>query len=296
MSTYDASDYADRVEEVRAAAYSQLYFIHIPKAGGTYVRSAFEHELPCAPQKTPHRDQKTGRLRQTCSHLNSDGSHPPRRFHAHGNHVSLHSPQSSKRYNSHGSRMKDELDVGYVTLKPDTLDDYLTFAVVRNPFDLLVTMFSAGVHGFNMKGDTFKDRMIKYAAEEIGRPSLRRCLFHQVFDNTGACRADVLVRNEQLPEGLKQLGRLTAPCIHPNIPAPLVLQDKRQHHSGRANVTRRRYDYPRDHQPYYDDEAREMIAEKCQVELDIFGYTFDGPVDTNPLVFIDKDFRFSWPS
>jgi hypothetical protein len=31
-------------------------------------------------------------------------------------------------------------------------------------------------------------------------------------------------------------------------------------------------------------------------ELDVFGYTFDGPIDNNPFVFIDKDFRFSWPS
>ena len=28
------------------------------------------------------------------------------------------------------------------------------------------------------------------------------------------------------------------------------------------------------------------------MELNLFGYSFDGPLDNEPLVFVDRDFRF----
>ena len=56
----------------------------------------------------------------------------------------------------------------------------------------------------------------------------------------------------------------------------------------RVNASNRNRDY----KTYYDSKLIKRIEEKCQVELDLFGYSFDGPLDNEPLVFVNKDFRF----
>ena len=163
-----------RIQELRERELSKLYFIHIPKTGGSFVRDSFK---------------TTDRL----------GA-----FHAHGNHASFHKLKGDK---------------GYVYLENDSYKDHLTFTVIRNPFDMLVSMCTAGIHGFVKRTDHHHQRTLhEYCDGKIGYDGIRCMLFHQIFDDDGICQADIIIRNEFLEEGLIKVGNLIVPNIAPSFP------------------------------------------------------------------------------
>ena len=252
----------DKIEKLKERKLSRLYFIHIPKTAGTFVRQSF------------------------------DGH----RMIAHANHASFHKPAS--------------LSPGYIDVNCEldgasnkAPDDCLVIATIRNPFDMLVSMYTYGSYGFTTSPPSTvctsraplhhndypgvpggRERftyIIKEYCEGIrGRPDLRHMLFHQIFDDEGICKADILIRTEFLEKGLVEIGKLLSPPLKPTLP------EKRINPSLRINRSSHHY------KPYYDNDLRKLVEKKCAIELEEFGYTFDGPVNDSPFVILNKEFRF----
>lgn len=97
--------------------------------------------------------------------------------------------------------------------------DKLTFQIIRNPYDWLISIYSFDFMGcatelgwgkfapfleYNLQPD------MKYATWELQSrhpfpwPMMKRCFF-QGFDNDGTCKVDVYVRYEYIQEGLEAL-------------------------------------------------------------------------------------------
>jgi len=166
------------------------------------------------------------------------------------------------------------------------LTDYVVFAVVRNPFEILVSSYFHDYSGQNgwdncrdrFEFDTFEKYVIDYCdtSKKFYRPMHGKFLFWQMFDESGKCRADFIIKNEKLDEGLTALGDITG--VRP------VLGDK----IGESSIKRDK-GIRRDYRNYYSNDMIRMVNEKCNRELKSFEYDFYG--STSNKIFIDcKDY------
>jgi hypothetical protein len=216
-----------------------LYFVHVPKTAGRYlVVRALNHELVDfrhLPKGKLYRGKPTGKL-------------------YYGGHNVCHShPASSIRYFGESCTMDPEFHASR------------SFSIVRNPYDLLVSMYTAGwpyqPSITTQTMDSF-DRFIRSYCDpdfEWVVPLQQQHLFFQLVGDDGACAVDRLLRFESLDEQLEQL------CAPMGV-EPLV--------SGRFRPSRRSAE--RDHRSWYTDALRELVALKCRLELRQLGYDFDG--------------------
>lgn len=142
----------------------------------------------------------------------------------------------------------------------------LSFTVVRNPFDMLVSMYTYGFPYALAESNPFNDfaSLVRaYCDSEFPwiAPPQHRNLFFQLFKDDGTCGVHYAIRTESLDEGLKTL------CSPFGI-IPIASD-------ARINASPSRKE--KDHRKYYNDELRGLVEVKCQKELEDFGYTFDGP-------------------
>jgi hypothetical protein len=217
-----------------------LYFVHIPKTAGRYlVVRALNHELvefKHLPRGKVYRGKPKGKL-------------------YYGGHNVCHSsPVSSLRYFGESCPSDPEFQASR------------SFSIVRNPFDLLVSMYSAGwpyQSGITpLTMDSF-DRFIRSYCDSAFPwivPLQQQHLFFQVVSDDGGCAVDRLLRFESLDQ---ELEKLCAPLgIEPQVSSPF-------------RPSRR--DAQRDHRSWYTDALRELVQEKCRLELKQLCYDFDGP-------------------
>ena len=217
-----------------------LYFVHIPKSAGRYlVVRALNHELiefKHLPKGKIYRGKDRGRL-------------------YYGGHNVCHSrPVSSLPYFGESCHSDPEFQAS------------LSFGIVRNPFDLLVSMYSArwpyqpSITTLTM--DSF-DRFIRSYCDPAFPwvvPLQQHHLFFQVVGDDGTCAVDRLLRFENLDQDLSKL--CTPLGIEPQVSSPF-------------RPSRR--DAQRDHRSWYTDALRELVQEKCRLELKQLGYDFEGP-------------------
>jgi hypothetical protein len=217
-----------------------LYFVHVPKTAGRYlVVGALKHEL----MEGPHLP-KGGLYR----------GNPSGRFHYGGHNVCHSNPDSPVAYFVHNCAEDEEFRAS------------TTFAFARNPFDLLVSMFTAHwpyggrihPHRFGDFGawlNAYLDPGFDWVV-----PLQKRCLYFQLFDDGGSFALDRLLRVERLDDELAEL------C------APLGIEPVR----GKA-FRPSRFKEDRDHRRYYTDAQRERVEQRFDAELGALGYDFDGP-------------------
>ncbi len=239
-----------------AFRFRTLYFIHVPRTGGKYVT-----ELALRQLLRPSRPRWRAELERAL------WRRPAERgavyVSAHG--VGTTRPLAIPRYHrawTHSYRRDPELDTS------------LVFATIRNPFDLLVSMYTYGFPyrrpraekrnpGLDAVGFPFGSfEAFVQAYCDPAYPWLvghqQRFLYFQLFDDHGHCVPHVLVRSERLDEGLQRL-------LEPFGVRPAVSPE-------RVNRSAREPDY----RAFYSDELRRLVEWKCARELEAFGYTFDG--------------------
>ncbi|MFT5586247.1 MAG: hypothetical protein ACI9VR_003844 [Cognaticolwellia sp.] len=219
-----------------------LYFVHIPKTAGRYlVVRALNHELVDfrhLPKGKIYRGKPTGKL-------------------YYGGHNVCHSrPVSNIRY------------FGESCVSDPEFHASRSFSIVRNPFDLLVSMYSSewpyqsSITKQTM--DSF-DRFIRSYCDPAFDwvvPLQQQHLFFQLVSDDGSCAVDRLLRFENLDEELRQI---CAPVgIEPRVSGPF--------RPSRRNAQR-------DHRSWYTDALRDLVQEKCRLELKQLGYDFDGPTE-----------------
>jgi hypothetical protein len=267
-------EYQERIQDLVDRKFKKLYFIHIPKAAGSYVRKF------------------------------------PIEASVHGNHEQFHNHAAYE-----GERVVDGetgstnrlLEIGKIVsgysmitkVKNSNISqDSLKFATVRNPFDYLMSCYFSGMVGAEQNllrcnidhkdvriacnkcnGIGYEKFLILFSKSKMLYLPCRKNLFHQIFDDQGVCNVDLIIRAEYLTEGLDQLNSVILGRDRiKNIPNERVNQSKKRK--------------KRDYREFYTSDVREMVEKKVRKELDMFGYTFDGPVDKRPFVFLDKNKRY----
>ena len=218
---------------------STLFFLHVPKTAGRYLVSvALKHELrqgPFLPQKPIYQGGPDGRL------------------HYGGHNVVRRNPSSPIRYFTHCAQWAP----GWA--------DSLRFTVVRNPFDLLVSMFADGwPYGQGLTADRFTSfpEFIRAYCDPAFPwlvPDQQKNLFFQLFDDDGTCPLDAVLHQEDLDD---ELAALCAPLGITPVRAGL---HKASRHGQR-----------RDHRTWYTDALREQVEQACAFPLAWTGYDFDG--------------------
>jgi hypothetical protein len=189
---------------------------------------------------------------------------------------------------------------GYSMLKKDDkkLQDSLTFATVRNPFDYLISCYFSGMVGaphqiVSCNQDHGKHRMYcshcngfgyerflsEFSRSQMLYQPCRKNLFHQIFDNEGRCCVDLLIRSEHITEGMQEINSI--------ISLKEAIKNIPKDHINASHKRKKR-----DYRNFYTEEIKERVQNKVKKELDIFGYTFEGPVDNRPFVFLDTDRRY----
>lgn len=216
-----------------------LFFVHVPKTAGRYIVSvAMKHELrqgPFLPRGKLYEGSTTGRM------------------HYGGHNVVAKNPHSPMEYFTH------------CVQEAPGWEDSLRFTVVRNPFDLLVSMYTARwpYDGAATRAlfPTFADFVDRYCDPDFGwrAPLQQQNLFFQLFDERGQCPLHAILRQETVDDELAAL------C------APLGITPLRGglHKASRGGEGR-------DHRTWYTDVLREKIEKKCAFELQWAGYDFDG--------------------
>lgn len=163
---------------------------------------------------------------------------------------------------------------------------FIRFTIVRNPYDLLYSYYSHdrrrvrkkliphtgwGACNNIMGHGNFEQFINRYTDSKTKWhiPCLKDCLFHQIFKKNGDCIANYAVRYERLEEGIKELGDICSM----KIPEKFSGEYK-------ENVNAAKKDY----REAYTDVMRNKVFVKCNRELDMFRYNFDGPTDSRALI------------
>lgn len=158
----------------------------------------------------------------------------------------------------------------------------LIISVVRNPFDLLLSYYCH--HGSNKGGwddvnkfHSFKkfDDFVRGFCDnnfEWHHPALNNFLFSQMFDSNGYCAPDLIIRYEYLNEALDKLNK------HLGVKLFLIYDQKFNASVGK----------PKDYKKCYNKELRYLVEQKCRRELEIFGYDFNGPIDKHCFIYPKK--------
>lgn len=231
-------------------------FVHIPKTAGQSIEAYFLQQLGLPPDEretlllTKNKDPQKG---------------PPQLSHL---------------------KASEYLSGGHVS--PEQFAAYYKFGFVRNPWDRLVSFYK--YRGYAYKHD-FKTFLFKH----MPKPGWTNDYCHVTpqYDflyQDGHCLVDFVGRFEHLQRDFETvcqaLGLPVAPLPHLNKaikpytvmsvlkgnPSKIVRNLKRIARRGRlAKNTFGHYS------EYYDDEAREFVAERYRNDIVTFDYTFGGP-------------------
>ncbi len=152
----------------------------------------------------------------------------------------------------------------------------LKIVVVRNPFDLLVSMWSHGFwHTCEWDIPNFKDWLKKFFKDW---PNLqtKHFLFYQPFNLEGRCVADIAVKFEFLTDSFRHI--INQPALRDVAP----------------NMWKSKKRDGKDYQSFYDLEMRTMVEKHCSRELLWFDYSFRGNT-SNFSIYDMKKAIYSYP-
>lgn len=241
--------------------FKTLFFIPVPKTGSNYVlKVALKHQAEHLPDKT--HNPFFFKIRRMISR-----------------------PSNNKKiyFINHPVCMSKPPDIGKfdrawkeTCLHNDYFKKSLVFSIVRNPFDLLVSMYKYGfpyrppqpnkpkpwmdIIGFPF--NSFEEFVKAYCDQEY--PWIvkyqQNFLFFQLFDDNGVCQPHFILRTEYLDEGLRLL---CEPFGIKPLKSDNYVNPSRNH-------------LQRDYKQFYNNKLRKLVEMKCKRELEAFGYSFEG--------------------
>ncbi len=249
--------------------FNTLFFIHIPKTGGSYVlKKALKHEIVNVMERKE-------RFISAISRLCTIGGTPARFL------PSL--LQKRIYYIRHPVCTSKPLDIGrfprawrHTCAHSKHFKNSLVFTIVRNPFDLLVSFYSYGfpyrrprpgkprpwLDAIGFPFSSFDEFIRAYC--NCDYPWLvkyqQKFLFFQLFGDDSICQCHLILKNECLDEGLQIL------C------EPFGIKP----FSSEGRIKSSRKPSERNYKQFYNDELRELVETKCRRELEAFGYSFEG--------------------
>ena len=156
-------------------------------------------------------------------------------------------------------------------LFPGEYESYYKFAVIRNPWDRAVSVYSYLLAGGN---GSFRDRKVReqlirlggfkqfcrYLEKEVSRKYFKpfpRHLWPQAWflgeEGGKKISLDTLVQFEDMEAGLRTVGS----HIQAEIRIPRLRETPHRHYS-----------------EYYDDETRELVQKAYREDVELFGYRF----------------------
>ena len=155
------------------------------------------------------------------------------------------------------------------TVPADVLSQRLVFSFCRNIFDWLVS-YAAHAGGWNPRyRDTNHhdyrnvkagfDYLLKTIANREAPWPCRKMIHFPIFSEDGELIVNWLCRTERLDEDLGELARY-AGCTY-------------------TPCRRQRVGRHEDYRNYYTDDLIDLVSETWGLELQLFGYDFDGPRD-----------------
>lgn len=156
----------------------RLYFIHIPKTGGTFIQNEY------------------------CNKSNII------------KHIGEHPSCLSKEFIEKNCNYKWDT---YLLNSDLFLSCPIKFTVIRNPFDLLKSYFlsrwgdwDAGMK-IKLPKKNFKELIIDYCdpSLEWHLPLMKKFLYNQIFDDNGNCHCDYAIIYDNLNQGLHELFKKT---------------------------------------------------------------------------------------
>lgn len=240
----------------------KLFFVHIPRTGGSGLKDRYlTHEAG-------------------------------KRFNfTRGHRCALDKPQ---RYKYRGM-----LDYwrSYLSMPAYKDPDAVSFAIVRNPYDMLVSLYhykfpmcngewdSGEVDAAQYPYQDFKSFVLDFCHPDLdwkAQPDspLQRNLFFQLFKSDGACAVDWVLFYERYEDAVRWICSLAG--IEPRF------EEYRYNTSGKERLS---YGREQGYKQYYDDEMIELVKRGCVGELEMFGYGFEG-LETNGLAIDGKDIEW----
>jgi len=227
----------------------QVYFVHVPKTGGMAIRNVFHGNNKFFP-RLKDREHKFG-------------------F------------EKASRFGS--ISFPTEFWPSYEK-KDGFKNANIVFAVIRNPFDHLVSYYSHDAHGTNiddgwanvnsfMGFKSFEEFVEGYCTLEPQKwhvPMFSVSMYSQLFNKKRESNVHYAVRFEYLKEGLMKIAEMAGMTLR-----------KLDGRNFKRNISARRKD--RVYNDYYNSHTKRLVKEKMKWELDTFGYNFSGPQDDNPI-------------
>jgi hypothetical protein len=146
---------------------------------------------------------------------------------------------------------------------PEIFDSYFKFAFVRNPWDLMVSMY----HFILREPTAPRHEQVKAAGsfegfvDWVGRTAdpfpkgITKLQSEMLTDDAGRLLVDYIGHYEQLGEDFAEVAHKVG--IADRLP-----------HLNRSQHT--------DYRAYYSDRTRELVGECFRSDVELFGYTFDG--------------------
>lgn len=202
-----------------------MIFVHVPKTGGQSIEKVFYDEFglawgPCKVLLVNVNKKKNSAGRKNLAHL-----------FAH-----------------------EYLAYGFVT--PQQFQEYFKFAVVRNPFDRLVSEYK---FKFARHGVTFKDFLFKWFSPKDWSDRQRHVepMWKYIYDRTGT---QPLVNRVLRYENYDEVAPLLESILdHPvRMPMMNAAQDRRPW------------------QEFYDNECRAFARKVYHRDFELFGYDIEG--------------------
>ena len=152
--------------------------------------------------------------------------------------------------------IKDRLDIYSKKLKFDIFNNFYKFAVIRNPFDLVVSDYFWRKNSNFMNEKSF-DEIIqelknnKYQTH--GLLNLNKLMDIKQQD----ILCDYIIKYENLNEELlKVFNKLKIPF------------------NGKLEIFKKRFDRDRDYQKFYDESSKKLVEDIFSKEIDMFKYNF----------------------
>lgn len=167
--------------------------------------------------------------------------------------------------------------------KKKEFDESIKFTTIRNPYDLLSSYFVSRFGDYDaglerkLPHKDFNGLIKEFCGtNEWHLPFLREFLYFQLFDDEGNSRCDYAIIYNHLEDGISEFANKN------NLNFNL---------GGRENSTGKKQN--KSYKSYYNDETIELVKNKCKLELDMFGFDFDGFNGTSAIVNM-SEFKVDW--